>query len=116
MKMINCARCNAEVEFRVNRIYCPDCKDLLKREQEARCRALAREKERRSLPKAPTPRASRPVFISDAEQMSINISIDNRHAFKMAPAVCYRPGSPEWDQIVKQVTPLHRITSKESYF
>jgi len=46
---------------------------------------------------------------SDAEQLALNRLIDSKRFDRPDPGRSYKPGDPDFDRLVKEITPLNRI-------
>ena len=56
--------------------------------------------------KKPKPKYRSPI--NDEQQQKLNTEIRNKTALKLETKT-YKPGTKEWDEVVKQITPLHLI-------
>lgn len=47
---------------------------------------------------------------TDEDQLKIKKAIADKHALPPGPVKQYQPGTPEWDEVLKTITPLNRIS------
>lgn len=60
----------------------------------------------------------RPLLMTDAAQLAINRSVDDKYSCPIQPVTIYRPGETGFNAVAAQITPLDRIKnsySEESY-
>lgn len=55
------------------------------------------------------------TFITDAEQRRPDKEIFLKTAVRLESR-CYKPGDPEWDALVKSVTPIEKVPAKRHHY
>lgn len=114
-KIRPCAICGTRLKP-WHRMTCSlDCRDRYARIKKAEYHAKERERVRKTTedeleikpwkPKAKTYKSP----ISDAEQFELNLALHRKLSPEKSDPVIYRKGTPEWDAVVAQITPLDKI-------
>lgn len=109
-----CKRCPAEIRTRPNAKYCDPCKEIVRKEVEARAAQKKYEYQRSARLKAPVlEKKHKRTIITDEQQMAINRACDKDFVNPMFQKV-YTPGTAAFKAAAKDIIERRGIRGRIS--
>ena len=108
---MKCARCLAKIRTRPNALYCPACRDAIRKEKRV-ARYIRRAEERTTLRDGRRAeitkyiRTERPLIMTDEVQREINRLVDMKYNMSLATKIYSRA---EIAAVVRQITPIRHV-------
>lgn len=104
----NCRYCNKHfMPTTIKQAYCSErCQEKKQVSVNAYNERLKKPAETKPQPYIVQPRR---IIETDADQARLKKQIDEKHGVCNGPVIIHKKGTPEWNEIVKTLTPPHKI-------